>query len=156
MASALHNEGGVADGYSSVFLAPAERERLVAEAGARLGTDMATLSLIGLRHEFVLASTGVPLADWNDGLLPLAHSLGAVVVRTGRPLVIEDGAMDPAYRDHPAVRVLGLAAYLGVPVRRGPGVAAALAAMALRPRRFPDEAVGVLEALARRVAPTGG
>lgn len=68
---------------------------------------------------------------------PLSQSLCAEVVDTGTVLPLEDGRHDHRFRHHPAVRSLGIRAYLGVPLRLPDGSRIGSVCVAdLRPRRW--------------------
>lgn len=108
----------------------------------------AMLNIIGLAHQFPIAAIGLVPALGRLGYLPLSHALCPVVVDSKAPLVIEDGASDPRFREHPAVVDLGIKAYLGVPLLRRGQCVAVLCVLGPWPRRWPERHCEQLSALA--------
>ena len=124
-------------------------DRLSRLAARLLLAPAACLALVDDRRVFVKSAEGLA-APWRGRSLPsLAQALAPAVVRTGAPLIVSDTAATPGWREHPAVRMLGLAAYAGVPVSAPGGhLVGALAVADSVPRQWRDDDVGWLEELA--------
>lgn len=82
-----------------------------------------------------------------DRSTPVSQSLCAIVADEGRRLEMGDGRRHRRLRRHPAVRALGIRAYLGLPLRLPDGSRVGAVCVAdVRPRRW---GVGHLRALSR-------
>lgn len=82
-----------------------------------------------------------------DRSTPISQSLCALVTDSGRPLAMQDGRRHRWLRTHPAVRALGVRAYLGLPLRLPDGSRVGAVCVAdVRPRRW---GVAHLRALTR-------
>jgi len=114
-----------------------------------LHAPVALVSLVDEERQFFKSAIGLP-HPWSERReTPLTHSFCKHVVASGQPLLVEDSGRDPRVRDHPAVRELGVAAYLGVPLVSSDGfVVGALCAIDTEPRRWMPEQLAVLEDLA--------
>ncbi|GAB4086904.1 SpoIIE family protein phosphatase [Myceligenerans cantabricum] len=85
----------------------------------------------------------------GDEALRVRNELVLPVVKADAPVVVEDVREDPAFRDCPVMRELGVVAYVGFPVhdlRRRP--IGALIAVDERPRAWSEDALATLEDLA--------
>ena len=84
--------------------------------------------------------------------VPLSHSACQHAIRTQRPLRVEDARSDPLVRDSPAVGVLGIVGYIGVPLFGAGGkVIGTICAIDTTPRAWTEENVRVLQDLAATV-----
>jgi two-component system, cell cycle sensor histidine kinase and response regulator CckA len=130
---------------------PAEErfDRLTRLAAAGARAPVAVFSLLDGEREWIKSAVGLtePLASARE--LPWTHSLARPVVESGTLLRLEDAGAEPAFRDHPGVVDLGVAAYLAVPVLSRDGLpVGAFAVMAFEPRRWAEEDRVLLEELA--------
>ena len=99
--------------------APPVRRDMIATMTARMvGGPMAVWSLIGDGRERILGSYGVP-----DRWLSDFGTFAAHIAAADRPVSTTDAATVDVLRDHPLVRVCGIRALLGVPVRARDGTA---------------------------------
>ena len=69
----------------------------------------------------------------------------------GRTLAIEDTRAQAPWREVPTVRTLGVAAYLGVPVRHQGQVVGSLCVIDQVPRRWGEQEIELLEAMAQSI-----
>lgn len=113
--------------HDPIRLRAVERSGLVEQATASfdglarlaqliLGVPTTFLSVVEERRDFYLGTSGLgePLHTSRAITgLTFCH----LTIATGSPLVIGDTRLDPMHRAVPTVELLGVAAYLGVPVR---------------------------------------
>lgn len=112
-------------------------DRLAAEAAERLPTPVAAVSLVDGRRQRLAGLHGLTGELAGARETPLSHSICQHVVRIGAPLAIEDARQTPFLADNPAVVELGVAAYLGTPLRGPDGaLIGALCGIDVRPRRW--------------------
>ena len=84
--------------------------------------------------------------------IPLSHAACQHAIRSKRPVLIEDARTDPLVRDSPAIGVLGIVAYLGVPLTGSGGqTIGTLCTIDTTPRAWTEENVRVLQDLAATV-----
>jgi signal transduction protein with GAF and PtsI domain len=86
---------------------------------------------------------------------PLSHSFCQYVVASRKPLVIEDSREHPLVKDNPAIRDLGVIAYLGVPLvtTDGHGLGS-LCVIDSKPRKWTEAQIDTLRSLADAVMTT--
>ncbi|WP_232797239.1 SpoIIE family protein phosphatase [Blastococcus atacamensis] len=89
-------------------------QRLTDLASRLLDCDTAQISLLG-EVQTAVVGTGLP-SGAVGAQLPLPHSLCALAVAGGTPLVVEDAAADPRVRDRQPVASGEIGAYLGIPL----------------------------------------
>ena len=99
------------------------------------------------------ASCVGPTHPWGSTPgIPLSHSACQHAIRSRQPLLIEDARTDPLVKDSPATGVLGIVAYIGVPlVGSGGNTIGTLCAIDTKPRAWTDEDARILEDLAATV-----
>lgn len=117
---------------------------LLASRATRM--PMAFVSVLDSHDTYFVAQQGSDLAP-----AARASTLCDLVARAGQPVVIPDASREPALQDYPAVRE-GLLSYVGVPVRHRldqDDLHFSLCVAGPEPREDADEAVEVLQALAR-------
>lgn len=125
-------------------------DRLTTLASMMIGAPIALLSLVDERRQFFKSAAGLPEPWASLRGTPLSHSFCRRVVERGAVLSVDDSRADPALRDNPAIDDLGVAAYLGEPVRFPSGrIAGSLCVIDTKPRRWTDRDRQILEALAR-------
>ena len=123
---------------------PPGLEDLVGSVAQLLEVEVALLSVVDADRQRLAARVGTDLE-----VVPLTHSHCLTVVRSARPLVLEDTAADPAWARHPTTTELGIRAYAGWPVLDAAGVpVASLCALSRAPRAWSERELAVLEALA--------
>lgn len=122
-------------------------DRLTRLAVRLLGVPASFISLVDADRDFYKSASGFgePLASVRELTGPtFCH----FTVQGRDPLVIPDTAADPAYRDVPTVRTLGVAAYVGVPVVVGGQTVGAFCTIDVKPRNWTAGEVEVLTELA--------
>jgi PAS domain S-box-containing protein len=146
-------------------------DRLVRLAARLLAAPVALVTLVDTDRLFLKACLGLPEPWASARQLPLSHSLCQRQLATGQPLVLGDVAADPLARGNQGVAELGVAAYLGIPLRFGGQVVGSLCVTDRQPHSWTAEDVAVLADVAglvmteielradldtrRRPAPTG-
>lgn len=130
---------------------PAEPFKTIVRLASRLtGAPVALVSLVEDQREYIAASLrpGGP----GPSEIPISHSFCQHVVRSGEVFKVDDSRTHPLVSSNPAVSELGVAAYLGAPVRHPQGyLLGAICAIANEPRQWSPEDVEVLRDLARLV-----
>ncbi len=128
------------------FLLIAEHVRVM------LGVPVAIVTLVGSERQFFAASPGLPEPWASHGETPLDMSFCRHVVEEGRPVVVTDARLDPDFCNNRAIDVLGVVAYLGVPLRLASGeLVGALAAIDGAPRTWTDGDLARLSSAAELV-----
>ena len=115
----VHNLNRLAAlGRTGLLDSPAEEpfDRLTRLAARIIKTPVALVSLIDRDRQFFKSTVGLPEPWRSRRETPLTLSFCQHVVAIHEPLVIPDARRDPIYRDHPAIRELGIVAYCGVPL----------------------------------------
>ncbi len=122
-------------------------DRLTRLAVRLLGVPASFISLVDTDRDFYKSACGFgePLGSVRELTGPtFCH----FTVQRREPLVIPDTATDPAYRDVPTVRSLGVAAYVGIPLIVGGQTVGAFCTIDRKPRRWTTDEVEVLTELA--------
>lgn len=103
-----------------------------------LDVPVALVSLLEPHRQQFWSAVGLPEPLASASGMPISPFLCQRVMDAEAPLSIEDAACTP-WRDHPAIRDSGIAAYLGVPLRCPDGHAVgALCAIDHTPRAWSD------------------
>ena len=97
--------------------------RLLVLATELTDAPAAALTLVDQHRQVFLAQVGLPDSVAVQSEVPVDWSVCRHVVVRERPLMVPDMAADPAWRDHPAHRRLGIRAYAGIPLVTGNGMA---------------------------------
>ena len=120
-------------------------DRLTRLASQLLQTPIAMLTLVDADRQFFLSATGLP--DAIPRQTPLDYSIcHAVAAR--RPLVVSDARCDPVLADNPVVTLLGMTAYLGIPLITPDGHAVGtLCVVDVVPREWTDAEMALLSDL---------
>ncbi len=118
---------------------------LCAIAARLLHTPIAHLSLVDRNEQLFAAKTGLE-ADRTERAIAFC----ARTIMTPTPLIVEDAANDPRFRQNPLVtKTPNIRAYLGIPLETAPGLrVGALCAVDQKPRVFTDGDVQTLTKLA--------
>ena len=92
-------------------------DRVTRLAAAVLKSPIVFITLVDEHRDFYASAFGFsePLASARE---LKGRTLCQITIQSDTPLVIDDTSLDPAYRAIPAVSIHGIAAYLGVPLRR--------------------------------------
>jgi GAF domain-containing protein len=128
----------------------------LARLAARLThSPTALVSLVDEDRQLFKGACGVAEPWGSEGGTPLSHSFCKHVVASGEPLVVEDAREHPLLRDNPAIREMGVIAYLGVPLSDGEGnVLGSLCVVDSKPRQWTDDEVEVVRSIAPTVMST--
>lgn len=92
-------------------------DRLTRLASRVVNAPVAMLVLVEDDRQYFASHVGLPEPYSRTRQTPLTHSFCQHVVLTRDPLVIEDARAHPDFHDHPAIRDLGVVAYLGIPLK---------------------------------------
>lgn len=117
-------------------------------AAQLLNVPVAFLSLVDAERDFYVAQSGFSgaLAEKREIRGTTFCHFGLV---SGGPVVIDDTRVDPAHRAVPTVQSLGVAAYLGIPIKAADGeVIGSLCAIDYEPHRWSAHDQEILSALA--------
>lgn len=120
-------------------------------ASQLLGAEVALVTMVTDDAQHFAGAAGLDLLDEEVArtrTTPLSHSLCRTVVDDQATLSITHGSRDARFADHPAIRELGIEAYLGVPVRDASGATlGSFCVIDRRPRAWTGEDVARLEDL---------
>jgi PAS domain S-box-containing protein len=119
-------------------------DRLARLAARLLAAPIALVTLVDTDRLFLKACLGLPEPWASARQLPLSHSLCHRLLATGQPLVIGDVGTDPLARGNQAVVELGVAAYLGIPLRFEGQVLGSLCVADRQPRPWTQDDVAAL------------
>jgi signal transduction histidine kinase/CheY-like chemotaxis protein len=139
---ALYGVGGAAETLN----------RLTRLATKALRAPVSLVCFLDEHRQSVAHCIGLPEAwasDWNNSA---GHSLCYAAVAAGRALIIPEARGHVILKDDPAVTVLGVAAYAGVPLVSPEGqVVGAMCAIDTKPREWTPDDVDLLTDLAAAV-----
>ncbi len=116
---------------------PAEAtfDQLAKLAARVLGAPICLVSLVAEERQFFKAALGLGGKAGKERQTPRSHSFCQHVVTSGAPLVVEDAPAHALVCTNPAIRDLGVMAYLGAPIRSPEGlVLGALCVIDTKPR----------------------
>lgn len=134
--------------------APVEErfDRLTRLACRMLCVPIAIVSLKDYDRQFYVSAQGLP-KPWADSReAPVSHSFCRSVLATGLPLAVNNAPADPRLRNNPAIRDLGVVAYLAVPLAMPDGAIIGVLCVADRtPRAWQPEHQEALADLAGAV-----
>ncbi|HEX2191119.1 MAG TPA: PAS domain S-box protein [Longimicrobiaceae bacterium] len=127
-------------------------DRLTRLAAVILEAPVALVSLVERDRQFFKSAVGFPEGWSHARETPLSHSLCQHVVSTGVPLAVEDAREHPVLASSPAIEVMGMVSYAGVPLSASDGhVLGAFCVLDAHPRPWTDREVAVLRDLAASV-----
>ena len=130
---------------------PAEAafDRLTRLASTILEAPMALVSLVDQNRDFWKACVGIPEPFATKREIRLAPSFCQHAILSAAPLVVRDATLDQTFADFPAVKGLGIRAYLGIPLVTERGEAlGSFCVLDLKPRDWTAENVAILTDLA--------
>lgn len=124
-------------------------DRVTGFATRLMGAPVSLMSLVDEDRQFFKSAAGLPDHLSSVRETPLSHSFCQHVVNSAQPLVIENAASHPLVKDNLAVRDLGVAAYLGVPLTTPDGMTlGALCAIDTKPHAWSDDDIQRMTELA--------
>ena len=128
-------------------------DRLTKLASRSLDAPISLVSLVAGDRQFFKSACGLPEELAGVRETPLTHSTCKHVVATGKPLVVGDMHANTLLKDTPAVRELGVRAYLGYPIVSGSGkVIGSFCVIDTKPREWTGRESGLVEDLAAVVS----
>lgn len=130
---------------------PAEEpfDRLTRLVSRVLGVPVSLVSLVDSDRQFFKSQVGLAEPWASERQTPLSHSFCQHVVTRQAPLVVGDARADPLVCDNLAIPDLGVAAYLGVPLRTPEGhVLGSLCAIDTVPREWSESDLLTLQDVA--------
>ncbi|WNG89372.1 GAF domain-containing protein [Mycobacterium sp. ITM-2016-00317] len=121
-------------------------DRVVDMVAAAVAVPGAAVTLVDRDTQYVCSGVGLTGELEVNRRGPVRGSLGAEVVVSNEPLIIDDARGEPLLRDHYAVRDGVVVAYAGFPLKDGSGhTIGTLSAWDPQPRRWTSGQVQVLE-----------
>lgn len=127
-------------------------DRLTRLVSRVLGVPVSLVSLVAADRQFFKSQVGLPEPWATARETPLSHSFCQHVVTLQEPLIVERAEADPRVCDNLAIRDLGVAAYLGVPLRTPEGhVLGSLCAIDTKPRPWSEDDLLTLQDIAHAV-----
>ena len=128
-------------------------DRLTRLACMISGAPVALLTTIGDDCQRFVSQQGLREPWASLRATPLSHSFCRHVVEKGQALVVNEATLHPELRDNPAIFDLGVAAYLGEPVRLPSGrVVGAFCVIDTAPRLWTERERMIVATLARSAA----
>lgn len=120
-------------------------DRLARLGATLLHVPMAAVTVVDAEHQRFPGAFGLPDAWAASRAVPLSSSFCQHVVRSGETVSMEDTRRDERMQDSPAVQEVGIASYLGVPLRtQGGDVLGAVCVMDSMPHSWSPREVEVL------------
>jgi GAF domain-containing protein len=98
-------------------------DRLARLAARSLNTPMALMTLVDGDRQYFKAAFGLPAPIEAIRETPLTYSICQYAVAMGAPLVVCDARVEHWLDDNPAISLLGITAYAGVPLITADGYA---------------------------------
>jgi GAF domain-containing protein len=124
-------------------------DRLTRIACRMLHAPIGLVSLVDSDRQFFKACVGLPEPIATERQTPLSHSVCKHVVGSGKPLVIDDARANPLVQMNPAITLMGIGAYAGIPLTTSDGhVVGSFCVIDSRPRTWSYEDVETLQELA--------
>jgi GAF domain-containing protein len=124
-------------------------DRLTRIACRMLHAPIGLVSLVDSDRQFFKACLGLPQPIASERQTPLSHSFCKHVVGSGKPLIVEDARVNPLVQMNPAIQLMGIAAYAGIPLTTSDGhVIGSFCVIDSRPRTWSYEDVETLQELA--------
>jgi GAF domain-containing protein len=124
-------------------------DRLTRIACRMLHAPVGLVSLVDSDRQFFKACVGLPEPIATERQTPLSHSVCKHVVGSGKPLVIDDARVNPLVQMNPAITLMGIGAYAGIPLTTSDGhVVGSFCVIDSRPRTWSYEDVETLQELA--------
>jgi GAF domain-containing protein len=129
--------------------AEASFDRLTRMACRLLRAPIGLVSLVDRDRQFFKSCVGLPEPIASERQTPISHSFCKHVVESGKPLVVEDARANPLVQKNPAIELMGISAYAGIPLTTSDGhVIGSFCVIDSRPRTWTYEDVETLQDLA--------
>ena len=120
-------------------------DRVTTLAARTLKAPVSLVSLVDRDRQVFAGACGLPATYEEARETPLSHSFCQHVVTLRRPLVVTDARTDPFVMANPAVRDLGIIAYLGFPlVAPDHHIYGAFCVIDLKPREWCEEEIALV------------
>lgn len=127
----------------------ASLDRLTRIACRLLRAPVGLVSLVDRDRQFFKSCVGLPEPIATERQTPISHSFCKHVVASGKPLIVEDARANPLVQLNPAIELMGIAAYAGIPLTTSDGhVIGSFCVIDSRPRAWTYEDVEALQELA--------
>jgi len=131
---------------------PESLDRITQLTAEVLSAPIALIDFVDEDFTVCKSCVGLPQPWAAKRLMPHTLTLCPEVVRSGRPILVDDTTVDPRYRHLPAVTDLGAVAYAGVPLRTSDGhVIGTLCVIDKKPRKWGRRDLRILQSLASMV-----
>jgi len=117
-----------------------------------LGTPVSTLTLVSHDYQYFKSQVGLDDPWKSQGKTPLSHSFCKHIVATNEPLIVENANEFPLVRYNPAIRDMGVVAYLGVPLTLSDGTRlGSLCAIDHEPKNWDETDLAIMRELSEIV-----
>ncbi|MGI8545764.1 MAG: ATP-binding protein [Gemmatimonadaceae bacterium] len=126
---------------------PAEQafDRLTRLASKILKVPVSLVSLVDGDRDFWKSCIGVPEPFASAREIRLGPSFCQHAIMSAAPLVVNDAPLDPIFADFPAVKGMGVRAYLGIPLITSDGVAlGSFCVLDTQPHEWTPEQIDIL------------
>ncbi len=124
-------------------------DRLTAQATRALSAPVSVITLIDKDRQFFKSTAGMgpPLSETRQN--PISYSFCQHVVAVGEKLVVSDARVHPLVAANPAVKEMGVVAYVGVPLTDSRNRSfGSLCVFDFKPREWTGDDVDLLKTLA--------
>ncbi len=129
--------------------AEASFDRLTRMACRLLRAPIGLVSLVDRDRQFFKSCVGLPEPIASERQTPISSSFCKHVVASGKPLIVEDARANALVQKNPAVELMGITAYAGIPLTTSDGhVIGSFCVIDSRPRTWTYEDVETLQDLA--------
>jgi len=91
-------------------------DRLTRVAAKVVGAPVALLTLVDSHRQFFKSAYGLPKIFEETRQTPVTYSFCQHVVLDQKPMIVSDARLDPRLKENPAIEMLGVLAYAGMPV----------------------------------------
>jgi GAF domain-containing protein len=140
--AALERSGLLGTGAEDAF------DRLTELAAELVGAPRACMTLVDAEQYTFKSAVGIAEGAAVPGLVE--ESFCRYVVGFGRPLVVDDTRSDPRTCDHPAIELLGIAAWAGYPIEDPDGaILGSFCVIDTSPHAWLDRDIRVVATLSR-------
>jgi GAF domain-containing protein len=129
--------------------AEASFDRLTRMACRLLRAPIGLVSLVDRDRQFFKSCVGLPEPIASERQTPISSSICKHVVASGKPLIVEDARANALVQKNPAIELMGITAYAGIPLTTSDGhVIGSFCVIDSRPRTWTYEDVETLQDLA--------
>ncbi|MGJ3240164.1 MAG: sensor histidine kinase [Anaerolineae bacterium] len=128
-------------------------DRITALASRIVKAPVSLITLIEPHRQFLKSQFGLQEPYSEQRETPIEFSFCRHVVRSGKPLIIEDAHKHPLVMNNPAIVEMNIIAYLGIPLVTTDGWnLGSLCVIDHRPRQWAEDEIETMETLAASVA----